>query len=269
LFDAPQEEAKVRTSSNPVFRDLPAVSGGGGYATFDRSGRGGFAGAPPARTDSDRRPMTIDDVVTKTGITLGVLAVTGALTWASGAYALALPAALVGFVLALVITFRQKASPALVLSYAAVEGVFLGGISGLFNDRFSGIVIQAVVGTAGVFGGMLVVYRTGAIRVTPKLTKWIVGALIGVVSLMLVNLIASIFVDGGLGLRDGGPLAIVFSLVCIGIAAFSFLLDFDAADQAIRAGVPARFAWYIAFGLTVTLVWLYLEILRLLSYFRE
>lgn len=259
----------MRTSSNPVFRDLPAVSGGGGYATFDRSGRGGFAGAPPARTDSDRRPMTIDDVVTKTGITLGVLAVTGALTWASGAYALAFPAALVGFVLALVITFTHRAHPALVLSYAAVEGVFLGGISGLFNDRFSGIVIQAVVGTAGVFGGMLVVYRTGAIRVTPKLTKWVVGALIGVVALMLVNLIASIFVDGGLGLRDGGPMAIVFSLVCIGVAAFTFLLDFDAADQAIRAGAPARFAWYIAFGLTVTLVWLYLEILRLLSYFRE
>ena len=259
----------MRTSSNPVFRDLPAVSGGGGYATFDRSGRGGFAGAPAARTDSDRRPMTIDDVVTKTGITLGVLAVTGALTWASGAYALAFPAALVGFVLALVITFTHRAHPALVLSYAAVEGVFLGGISGLFNDRFSGIVIQAVVGTAGVFGGMLVVYRTGAIRVTPKLTKWVVGALIGVVALMLVNLIASIFVDGGLGLRDGGPMAIVFSLVCIGVAAFTFLLDFDAADQAIRAGAPARFAWYIAFGLTVTLVWLYLEILRLLSYFRE
>lgn len=270
MFDAPQEESKVRTSSNPVFRDLPAVSGGGGYATFDRSGRGGFAGAPPARADSDRRPMTIDDVVTKTGITLGVLAVTGALTWASGAYALAFPAALVGFVLALVISFTQRANPALVLSYAAAEGVFLGGVSGLFNDRFSGIVIQAVVGTAGVFGGMLVVYRTGAIRVTPKLTRWIVGAMIGVFALMLVNLLAAIIGGGdGFGLRSPTPLGIVFSLVCIGIAAFSFLLDFDMADQAIRAGVPAKFAWYIAFGLTVTLVWLYLEILRLLSYFRE
>jgi uncharacterized YccA/Bax inhibitor family protein len=121
-----------------------------------------------------------------------------------------------------------------------------------------------------VFGGMLVVYKTGAIRVTPKLTKWVIGALIGVVGLMLVNLIAALIGGGdGLGLRSGGPIAIIFSLVCIGIAAFSFLLDFDAADQAIRAGAPAKFAWYIAFGLTVTLVWLYLEILRLLSYFRE
>jgi uncharacterized YccA/Bax inhibitor family protein len=92
--------------------------------------------------------------------------------------------------------------------------------------------------------------------------------MIGVVGLMVVNLIAGFFTEGGLGLRDGGPLAIVFSLVCIGIAAFSFLLDFDAADEAIRSGAPEKTAWYIAFGLTVTLVWLYLEILRLLSYFQ-
>lgn len=257
----------MRTTSNPAFRNLPAANAG--YATFDRYSGGGPPGSQDTRTRDDARPMTIDDVVTKTGITLGVLVITGALTWASELYALALPAALIGFVLALVITFKKVVSPPLILAYAAVEGVFLGAVSGLFNARFDGIVIQAVIGTAAVFGGMLVVYKTGAIRVTPKLTKWIVGALIGVVGLMLVNLIAGFFVQGGLGLRDGGALAIVFSLVCIGIAAFSFLLDFDAADQAIRGGAPAKYAWYIAFGLTVTLVWLYLEILRLLSYFRD
>lgn len=259
----------MRSSSNPAFRNLPTMTGRGGYATFDQYQGGGYPSAPATQAPADRRPMTIDDVVTKTAITLGVLAGTGAATWATGMYGLALPAMLVGFVLALVITFKKSVSPPLVLIYAAVEGIFLGGISGIFNDRFPGIVIQAVVGTVAVFGGMLVVYKTGAIRVTPKLTKWVIGSLIGVVGLMLVNLIASFFVDGGLGLRDGGALAIIFSLVCIGIAAFSFLLDFDAADQAIRAGTPAKFAWYIAFGLTVTLVWLYLEILRLLSYFRE
>jgi uncharacterized YccA/Bax inhibitor family protein len=117
---------------------------------------------------------------------------------------------------------------------------------------------------------MLVVYKTGAVKVTPRFTKWLTGALVGVVGLMIVNLIAGFFTHGvGLGLRSGGTLAIVFSLVCIGIAAFSFLLDFDAADQAIRAGAPEKTAWYIAFGLTVTLVWLYLEILRLLSYFQN
>jgi len=114
-----------------------------------------------------------------------------------------------------------------------------------------------------------VVYKTGAIRVTPRLTRWVIGALVGVLVLALVNGIASIFVAGGLGLRDGGPTAIIFSLIVIGVAAFSLLLDFDMADQAIRRGVPAKFAWYISFGLLVTVVWLYLEMLRLIGYMRR
>jgi uncharacterized YccA/Bax inhibitor family protein len=260
----PQED-QVRTTSNPAFRNLPT---GGGYATFDTRSSG-FPDARGTGAAVDQRPMTVDDVVTKTAISLGILLVTGAVTWVTGLVALVFPAVLVGLVLALVITFKKTVSPALIMAYAAVEGVALGGISLVFERFFEGIVVQAVVGTAAVFGGMLVVYKTGAIRVTPRLTKWIIGAMIGVFGLMLVNLLASFFIPGGLGLRDGGALAIIFSLVCIGIAAFSFLLDFDAADQAIRAGVPEKFAWYIAFGLLVTLIWLYLEILRLLSYFRE
>jgi uncharacterized YccA/Bax inhibitor family protein len=260
----------VRSTSNPAFRNLPV--GGGGYAGFNPSTASfpgaapGYAGAPPAVG----RPMTIDDVVTKTGATLAVLVATGVLTYLSGLWALALPAALIGFVLALVVIFKKVVSPPLILAYAAVEGVFLGGISGVIGTAVGnpGIILQAITGTALVFGGMLVVYKTGAVRVTPRFTKWLIGAMIGVVGLMLVNLIAGFFTEGGLGLRDGGPLAIVFSLVCIGIAAFSFLLDFDAADEAIRSGAPEKTAWYIAFGLTVTLVWLYLEILRLLSYFQ-
>lgn len=260
----------MRSTSNPAFRNLPV--GGGGYAGFNSSPasyRGtapDYAGAPPAVD----RPMTIDDVVTKTGVTLAVLVATGALTYLSGLWALALPAALIGFVLALVVIFKKVVSPPLILAYAAVEGVFLGGISGVIGTAVGnpGIILQAITGTALVFGGMLVVYKTGAVKVTPRFTKWLIGAMIGVVGLMVVNLIAGFFTEGGLGLRDGGPLAIVFSLVCIGIAAFSFLLDFDAADEAIRSGAPEKTAWYIAFGLTVTLVWLYLEILRLLSYFQ-
>jgi uncharacterized YccA/Bax inhibitor family protein len=236
----------------------PAPSAGDLQDMYNRP-----AYAPPARF------MTLDDVVMRTAITLGVVVATGAVAWIFELGALALVGALVGFVLALVIAFRQSTNPALILSYAAAEGVFLGAISRVFNDLYEGVAIQAVVGTAAVFAGMLVVYKTGAIRVTPRFTRWLLGALIGVVGLMLVNLIASFFTAGGLGLRDGGPLAIVFSLVCIGVAAFTFLLDFDMIDQGIRQGAPERFAWYAAFGLTVTLVWLYLEILRLLSYFRE
>ena len=145
----------------------------------------------------------------------------------------------------------------------------LGGITGaleLSGTQFEGIGFQAVVGTAGVFVGMLVVYKTGAVRVTPKFTKWLMGAMIGVAILMIVNLVVSFFTTGGLGLRDGSPLAYLFSIVCIGVAAFSLLLDFDMADRAVRDGAPARFSWYIAFGLMTTLVWLYIEILRLLSY---
>ncbi|GAA0513146.1 membrane protein [Saccharopolyspora subtropica] len=260
----------MRTTSNPAFRNLPTT---GGYANFNYGqGQASPFGQAPAAPPQTARPMTIDDVVTKTAITLGLAVITGTLTYLVGppAVALALPAVLVGLVLSLVIIFKKKVSPALVIAYSAVEGVFLGGISYVFGAVFApGIIIQAIAGTVGVFAAMLVVYKTGAVRVTPKLTKWIIGAVAGVAVLMLVNLIAGFFVPGGLGLRDGGALAIGFSLLCIGIAAFSFLLDFDAADQAIRSGVDAKFAWYIAFGLMTTLVWLYLEILRLLSYFQS
>ncbi|KAA5837029.1 Bax inhibitor-1/YccA family protein [Saccharopolyspora hirsuta] len=264
----------MRTTSNPAFRNLPTT---GGYANFNY-GQGqpaspfGEATVAPPQTS---RPMTIDDVVTKTAITLGLAVITGTLTYLVGppAVALALPAAIIGLVISLVLIFKKKVSPGLVIAYSAVEGVFLGGISYLFASLVpnlgAGIILQAIAGTIGVFAAMLVVYKTGAIRVTPKLTKWIIGAAAGVAVLMLVNLIASFFTAGGLGLRDGGPIAIIFSLVCIGIAAFSFLLDFDAADQAIKGGVDAKFSWYIAFGLMTTLVWLYLEILRLLYYFNR
>jgi uncharacterized YccA/Bax inhibitor family protein len=264
-------------SSNPAF--------GRGFQSATRSGQFGAAGstyAPPAPYDpyaapspyarSTTRYLTMDDVVTKTGLTFLVTVVAAAGIWAlpgTTGWALALPAILVGLVLGLVIAFKMISNPAATLAYAAVEGVFLGAISEAFDMRWPGIVIQAVIGTLGVFAGMLVVYKTGAIRVTPKLTRWVVGALVGVLVLVLVNLIASFITPGGLGLRDGGPLAIIFSLVVIGVGAFSLLLDFDMADEAIRRGAPAKFAWYIAFGLLVTVVWLYLEILRLLSYLRN
>jgi uncharacterized YccA/Bax inhibitor family protein len=116
---------------------------------------------------------------------------------------------------------------------------------------------------------MLIVYKTGAIRVTPKFTRVLVGATIGVFGLMLVNLIAYLFHPGGLGLRDGGALAIIFSLICIVVAAFSLVLDFDIIEQGIKHGADEKFAWYASFGLMVTLIWLYLELLRLLGYLRS
>ena len=184
-----------------------------------------------------------------------------------------------GLALVMIATFaRKQDSPAIVLSYAVLEGLFLGCLL-VPADQLLGVATnagvmigQAVLGTIGVFVGMLVVYKTGAIRVTPKFTRMLVASMFGVLALMLGNLVLGMFGVGhgeGMGLRSGGPLAIIFSLVCIGIAAFSFLIDFDAADQMIRAGAPEKAAWGIALGLTVTLVWLYIEILRLLSYLQN
>lgn len=284
----------VRTSSNPVFRNLPK-QGGGGYATFGTATAGASqaaqqfgqpaTAADPYRTGPTSRSMTIDDVVTKTGITLGVLAITAIVSYllVDNNGDLAVPfvvgGGLIGLVLVLVAVFGKKMdNKALVLAYAVAEGFFLGALSFMFTDiSFGGaggstLIAQAVLGTFGVFFGMLVVYKTGAIRVTPKFTRFIVAAMFGALALMLLNLVLALFGVGGgegFGLRSGGPLAIIFSLVVIGIAAFSFLIDFDAADQMVRAGAPEKAAWGIALGLTVTLVWLYVEILRLLSYFNQ
>ncbi|WP_158842422.1 Bax inhibitor-1/YccA family protein [Saccharothrix deserti] len=265
----------MRTTSNPAFRNLPTGGGSGNYAGFgqpyDAQQYGGYQGAPPT---TGERPITIDDVVTKTAATLGLAIVTGfisawlVLSGQIAPFALMLPGMIIGLVIALVIIFKRTPSAPLVLTYAAAEGVFLGAITGVFEAIFPGIAWQAILGTFGVFGAMLVVYKTGAIRVTPRLTKWIIGATVGVVVLMLGNLVMGMF-GVNMGLRDGGTLAIIFSLVVIGIAAFSFLLDFEAANEMIRSALPAKYAWLAAFGLMTTLVWLYLEILRLLSYFQN
>jgi len=264
-------------SNNPVFgRGFgSAQQASWGSAPAQQYGAPGYAdpyAAPSPYAATTTRYMTMDDVVTKTGLSFLVTVIAASVAWAmpgDTALGLALPAVLVAFVLGLVISFKQIANPAATLSYGAIYGFALGAISEVFNAVYPGIVMQALIGTFGVFAGMLVVYKTGAIRVTPKLTRWVIGALVGALVLSLANLVAYFFMSDGLGLRSGGPLAIVFSLVMIGIAAFMLLLDFDMADEAIRRGAPAKFAWYIAFGLLVTVVWLYMEILRLLSYLRD
>lgn len=261
----------MRETSNPVFRSLPKQSGG--YAQFG-TGAAPMQGyqadpyaapyATPYQETRASRPLTIDDVVTKTGITLAVLAASAVVSYflVLSNVALAMPLTLVGALgglgLVLVATFgRKQDSPAIVLSYAVLEGLFLGALSFVFanfsvSSANAGVLIgEAVMGTFGVFFGMLVVYKTGAIRVTPKFTRMVVAALFGVLALMLGNFVLAMFGVGGgagLGLRSGGPLAIIFSLVCIGIAAFSFLIDFDAADQMVRAGAPEKAAWGIALG---------------------
>lgn len=283
----------MRESSNPAFRSLTTTvaRGQAGAREFGRQeyGQDGYPqnpyggdqyGAP--QQAADHRPMTVDDVVSKTGITLGVIVLMAAVNFAIAAAVslglamiLSIVGAIGGLITVLVSTFGKKyGSAAVTLTYAVFEGLFVGGVSVMFigfevgGANGMGLILQAVMGTIGVFAGMLWVYKSGAIRVTPKFTRFMAAALIGVLILAVGNLLTSVFLDFNV-LRDGGVVAIIFSLVCIGLAAFSFLLDFDQADKLVRAGAPANYAWGVALGLAVTLVWLYVEILRLLSYFRN
>ena len=217
--------------------------------------------------------MTLDAVVQRTAAMLITVFAAGAVAWVVLPDKLFLPALLIGafggLALGLYMSFSMKANAVTAIVYSVFEGVFLGAISKVFEQQWPGIVIQAVAGTAMVAAGMLVIYKIGAIRVTPRFTRIVVGATIGVFGLMVVNLIAYLFTPNGLDLRSGGPIAVLFSLLCIVIASFNLVLDFDMIERGIRNGAPAKFAWYAAFGLTVTLIWLYLEILRLLGYARR
>jgi len=254
----------VRTSNNPALTRSPAFGGERGARTVDPLEEAFYG---PSATSRHTGRMTVEDVVDKTGLLLLVAVATGAVTWALDLGALAFPAALVGMGLALVVIFRQLTSPGLIMAYAAVEGVFLGGVSRDHNDAHPGIVVQALGGTAAVTAGVLALYRSGRIKVTPQFTKMVVGATIGFFVLIVVNLVAGFFVDGGLGLREG-PLGIVVGLVAIGLASMNLILDFDLVERGARQGVPARYGWFAAFAIMVTLVWLYIEILRLLAILR-
>lgn len=224
------------------------------------------------------RPMTIDDVVTKSAIVLGTIVLFGAISfWLSASMGLGVPLLIVGglggFITVLVATFGRKMDSAPVtLIYSFFEGLFVGAFSLVVPLSYGAVdigslIFQAVIASVAVFAGMLVVYKTGAIRVTPRFTRFMTAAIIGVALMALVNFVASFF--GFNPLRDGGTISILFSLLCIGLAAFSFLMDFDNADKLVRAGAPAKMAWGVALGLAVTIVWLYTEILRLLAIFNN
>ncbi|AKK10763.1 Bax inhibitor-1/YccA family protein [Corynebacterium uterequi] len=270
-------------SNNPVLTKLRPQQASGGYYQGGHQGLDGFGGygQPAPSAAQAERPMTVDDVVTKTGMTLAVIVVFALINFGlakAGMVGLAVGLTAVGgiggFITVLIATLGGKSGPVSTLIYAAFEGLLVGGISLLLSGWLVGganagaLIGQAVLGTLGVFLGMLFVYKTGAIKVTPKFTRFLMGALIGVVVLSLGNMLLAMFTDAN-PLRDGGILAIIFSLVCIALAALSFLQDFDAADRLIRAGAPASMAWSVALGLAVTLVWLYTEILRFLSYFTQ
>ena len=246
-------------------RNVPTPSAGDLQNMYDQPT---YAGPRPGQ-----RWMTLDDVVQRTGAMLLVILAAGAVAWTTLPDDAAGPALILSLIgglgLGFYISLSGRANAATCLVYSAFEGVLLGTISKFFEQRYPGIVVQALTGTIMVAVAMLFVYKIGAIRVTPRFTRIVIGATLGAFGLMLVNLVAYLFVDGGLGLRDGGVLAIGFSLLCIVLAAMNLVVDFDMVQQGIRNGADQKFAWYASFGITVTLVWLYIEILRLLGYMRN
>jgi uncharacterized YccA/Bax inhibitor family protein len=178
-------------------------------------------------------------------------------------------AALAGFVLAIVMSFKATLARFLAPVYAIAEGVFLGAISRAFEAQYDGIVLQAVGATMGVFVVMLVLYRSGVIRVSARMRRIVMGATLGIALFYGVALLASLFGASLAFLASSSPLGILLSLVVAGIAAANLALDFDFIEKGERAGLPKHMEWFAAFGLLVTLVWLYLEILRLLAKLRD
>jgi len=256
-------------SSNPVLsRD--DVFTRGGYATFNTAGEG-VSGLGTqmgeVRAPAGVRPMTLDDVVSRTGLLFVIAAVTGGIAWYLNiGFGVALIAALVGLGLVIVNSVKRTVSPPLIMAYAAVEGVFLGVVSHSLETLYSGIVVQAVAATGVTFGVMLALYRTGRIRVTPRFTKVLMGALFGYLGFLVVNLVLSFFGHGA-SLWSGG-FALVTAVFAVVLASLFLTLDFDEIERGVRAGAPEPEAWRAAFGLMVTLVWLYFELLRLIAILR-
>ncbi|GHG77337.1 Bax inhibitor-1/YccA family protein [Streptomyces griseocarneus] len=222
----------------------------------------GYPPQAPARADR----MTIDDVVARTSITLGLVVLAAGAAWA-----LRLPvgvgfaAGLVAMVLGFVQSFRRKVSPPLILAYAVFEGLFLGVISQVYNEVAKGAPMQAVLGTMAVFAGVLIAYRTRIIRVNARFMRFVIGAAIGFVLLSLVNVLVAVIGGGdGLGLRTGG-LGIVFGVIGVVIGAAFLALDFKQVEDGVQYGAPREESWLAAFGLTMTLVWIYTEILRIIA----
>lgn len=226
------------------------------------------------------QPMTIDDVVVRTGMTLGAVAIVGVINYFLFMSNPALGMGLMfvgmigGLILGLVIAFKQMTSPVAILIYAALQGLLVGGLSALLGSMLSvqlgdpsagtSLVSQAVIGTVAVFGVMLALYKYRIIKVTDGFVKAVSYAVLGAAALMLINFVLSFFIAGGMGLREPTWLGLGVGIVFVVLAALTLAIEFRGIEEGVAAGIPSKFAWQFAFGLTVSLVWLYIEILRLL-----
>lgn len=227
----------------------------------------------------DARAMTLNGTVNKTGILLLLSVLTAAFAWtqsvvtgpdgtamvAPGVTVYALGGAIGGFILALVTVFKKTWSPITAPLYALVEGFFLGAISAVFELKYPGIVFQAVLLTFGTLGALLAAYRSGLIRATENFKLGVVAATGGIALVYLVSMGLRLFGKDIPLIHESGLVGIGFSLFVVVIAALNLVLDFDFIESGVEAGAPKYMEWYGAFGLMVTLVWLYIEFLRLLA----
>ena len=237
----------------------------------------------PSATNADMRRMTYDDVIIRTAGMFAVILATGALSWSlvtnEATFALGAMAVFAGvvgsFILGMVNSFKREPSAALILAYAAFEGLLLGGFSGIMEARYEGIVVQAVLATLATFGVMLAAYSYGGFRVQGRFRRVVVVATFGYMIFSLINFVLMMTgaATGAWGLRSmtimGIPLGVPLGILAVILASFFLAIDFESIENGVRNGLPQRYAWAGAFGLVVTLVWLYLEFLRLLSYFRD
>ena len=225
----------------------------------------------PAASSIRTGRMTIEDVVAKTGFLFAILVVVGALAWSAN---LGQGALLIGFLgafgIAMAISFSKTIKPGLVIAYAVLEGLALGTLSHYYETINPGIVSQAVIGTIAAFAGVLFMYRSGRLRATPQFTRAVMGAAIGYFILGFVSMIASFFgVGKGYGFYGVSGLGLLLAVAGVALASFFLVLDFDQIEKGVAAGVPEKESWRASFGLMVTIVWLYLEVLRLLSILRN
>lgn len=227
--------------------------------------------AGPVQTDR----VTMDDVVMKTLSLFAIVLVTAAVGWlvavANPGLGMALwMGGMIGtLVLGLIIAFKKTLSVPLILVYAVVEGLFMGAVSQYFNQAYPGIVGQAVLATLSTFAGMFLAYRFGLIKVTAKFRRIMTMMIFGYAIFAVVNFIFAMVTNTAFGFGGSGALGIGISLFAVGLASFTLALDFDSIERAIAMGAPRPYSWLLAHGLIVTLVWLYIEFLRLFARLRQ
>lgn len=270
--------------SNPALRNNPAFNGKTMTADELRDLYEASAAAPPAQKAAMQKnmpveagsddPMTYEDTIHKTAALLATTIAAAVVGWIIPQ--LLIIGAIGGLVVGLIQAFKREPNLFLIFGYAALQGVAMGAISGMLNSSFPGIVSQALIGTLSVFGVMLLLFRSGKVRTSPKMTKIVLGAMLGYAVFSLVNFVLMLtgVTTDAWGLRSvevfgGIPLGVIVGILAIALASYSLVMDFEFIKNGVEQRVPRRYGWMAAYGLTVTLIWLYLEILRLIAIFRD